>query len=178
MTTTRSRRLTSRPSPASHRRNRPNDNNTVRNAFALANALDGSSNRPQTPLRLPGFVPPSQVPLSPPPPADTPLPPSPAAPSDAPAPPPPPPIRNLRCDPHREQSLAEHYHSPLRHFMSWKDGSTYGRDHVFIRQELEPINNIEIYCWAKFRVYGDADADKNMTPPIHYRAHSVLAWKR
>ena len=62
--------------------------------------------------------------------------------------------------------------------MSWRDGTTYGRDHDFTRQELEPINNIEIYRWAKFRVYGDADADENMSPPIHYRANSVLAWKR
>jgi hypothetical protein len=62
--------------------------------------------------------------------------------------------------------------------MSWKDWTTYGCDHVFTRQELEPINNIEIYRWAKFCVHGDVDADENMTPPIHYRANSVLTWKR
>ena len=62
--------------------------------------------------------------------------------------------------------------------MSWRDGTTYGRDHVFTREELEPITNIQIYRWSKFRVYGDADVDENMSPPIHYRVNSVLAWKR
>jgi hypothetical protein len=118
MTNTRACRLSSRPSPASRRNNRTTNNNAFRNAFTLATALDGSSNRPPTPLRLPGFVPPSQVPL-------------PAPPADAPPP-----------QPRREQSLAERYHSPLRHFMSWKDGTTYGHDHVFTREELEPITNI------------------------------------
>jgi hypothetical protein len=36
----------------------------------------------------------------------------------------------------------------------------------------------DVYRWAKFRIYGDPDANEGTEPPRFYRLHSVLAWKR
>lgn len=95
-------------------------------------------------------------------------------------PPFPPPATTVQ--PHRQPrrilSLAEKYHAPLRHLISWRDGLTYDKNHQFSFDELKNITAEDIYRWAKFRVYGDPDADEGVCPPIHYRVNSVLGWKR
>lgn len=35
-----------------------------------------------------------------------------------------------------------------------------------------------IYHWAKFRVYGDHDADEKITMPLSYHQHTVKTWKK
>ena len=62
--------------------------------------------------------------------------------------------------------------------MSFRDGIHYGREHNFTREELEPISAIEFYKWCKYHEYGDTDADEGISPPLHFRVKSVLAWKK
>ena len=93
----------------------------------------------------------------------------------------PPPVRppaattQPRRQPRRILSLAEKYHAPLRHLMSWRDGVTYEKNHQFSSDQLENVTAQDIYRWAKFRVYGDPDADEGVSPPIHYRVNLSLA---
>ena len=62
--------------------------------------------------------------------------------------------------------------------MHWKDGRAYASDHQCTRDKLLAIHADHIYCLFKDRVYGNPDADECSTPPLHFRLHSVLAWKR
>jgi hypothetical protein len=62
--------------------------------------------------------------------------------------------------------------------MRWKDGRVYASDYEFSREELLTIHADHVYRHFKDRVYGDPDADECSTPPLHFRLHSVLAWKR
>jgi hypothetical protein len=55
--------------------------------------------------------------------------------------------------------------------MSWKDGTTYGHDHVFTREELEPITNIA----------GQSSASMEMrmlmrTCPRHFITGLIPCW--
>jgi len=54
----------------------------------------------------------------------------------------------------------------------------YAPDHQFTRDALLAIHADHKYHHFKDRVYGDPDADEGSTPPLHFRLHSVLAWKR
>ena len=62
--------------------------------------------------------------------------------------------------------------------MSFRDGIAYDYNHEFTREQLEPITALHFYRWCKHRIYGNADADKGVSPPLHYRMNSVLAWKQ
>ena len=80
--------------------------------------------------------------------------------------------------PRRELSLAEKYHNPLCNFMSFRDGIACDCNHEFTREQHEPLTALDFYRWCKHHVYGNADADEGVSPPLHYRVNSVLAWKR
>ena len=79
--------------------------------------------------------------------------------------------------PRRELSLAEKYHNPLCNFMSFRDGIACDCNHEFTREQHEPLTALDFYRWCKHHVYGNADADEGVSPPLHYRVNSVLAWK-
>jgi hypothetical protein len=62
--------------------------------------------------------------------------------------------------------------------MTWKTHQPYLKGHVFSHEQLLDITAEEVYHWAKFRVYGNSEADENVEPPVHYRQASVLSWKK
>ena len=68
--------------------------------------------------------------------------------------------------PRHERSLAEKYHAPLCNFISFRDGIAYDRNHQFTREQLEPLTALDFYRWSKHQVYGDADADEGVSPPV------------
>ena len=103
-----------------------------------------------------------------------------AAPQAQPIPNPPPPRGSGRPQraPRRQLTLREQYYPALINLMRWKDGRAYASDHQFTRDELLEIHADHVYRHFKDRVYGNPDADEGSTPPLHFRLHSVLAWKR
>ena len=86
--------------------------------------------------------------------------------------------RQHRHAQHHQVTLYDRYEPSLRHFMTWKTHQPYLKGHVFSREQLLEISAQEVYHWAKFRVYGDSEADENVVPPIHYSLASVLNWKK
>jgi hypothetical protein len=75
-------------------------------------------------------------------------------------------------------TLAESYSPALRNFMTYRNARNYPSGHCFSREELEPITADELYRWTKHRVYGNEAVDEGTVPPVHYRASTVLSWKR
>ena len=88
------------------------------------------------------------------------------------------PNQQVMREPRRELTLHDRYHPSLREFMRWHDGVDYPRDCHFTREQLLQITGDDFYRWCKSRIYGDPDVNETVVPPIHYRLHSVLAWKR
>ena len=75
----------------------------------------------------------------------------------------------LTRPPHRVLSLREQYEPAFLHFMSWRDGVKYSKGTTFPPETRLSITAMELYRWAKFRVYGDPEADENVVPPKNYR---------
>ena len=86
--------------------------------------------------------------------------------------------RQPRRAPRHQVTLYDRYEPSLRHFMTWKTHQPYLKGHVFSHEQLLEISAQQVYHWAKFRVYGDSEADENVVPPIHYRLASVMSWKK
>ena len=84
------------------------------------------------------------------------------------------PRRAPRCQP----SNREKYLPTLNDLMSWRYHVPYLRDYELTQDDLQRITDNEIVRWAKHRIYGDADADDAIDPPLHYRHNSVLNWKK
>ena len=60
-------------------------------------------------------------------------------------------------------------------------GKMAGLMHLTIssqRDELLAIHADHVYPHFKDKVYGNPDADEGSTPPLRFRLHFVLAWKR
>jgi hypothetical protein len=49
---------------------------------------------------------------------------------------------------------AERCKSALVKFMSWRDGTSYAKDHEFTQQQLGAITPEEIHRWMCLKVYG------------------------
>ena len=54
----------------------------------------------------------------------------------------------------------------------------YSKGTTFPLETRLSITAMELYCWAKFRVYGAPEADENVVPPKNYRVYTVRTWKR
>jgi len=86
--------------------------------------------------------------------------------------------RQPRHAPRRVCTNCEKYLPALLHFMSWKDHVTYPRGHEFSQQDIQGITADEIVCWAKWHVYGSAEANDGVEPPVFYRHNYALNWKK
>ena len=173
---TRGRQTSRRPTQRQcQRQQRQQQHEQAADAFANAFAPAAEAVPPSQPVPCGDFV--QDVPPPPPPHL---LPPQSPPQHAVPTPPLPhlEPQRQPRREPRQPLTVRQQYSGPLLHFLSWRDGRIYEKTHQFTQTDLQSITADQIYRWAKFRIYGDPDADEGTVPPQHYRLHSVLGWKR
>jgi hypothetical protein len=72
----------------------------------------------------------------------------------------------------------EECHAPLRPFMSWRYGRSYGCDHDFTKEESEFLTSSDFYRLCKFHIFGEPDANEGVSPPLHYCLNTMLAFKQ
>ena len=57
-------------------------------------------------------------------------------------------------------------------------GRAFSADHEWTKRELKAVTPEKIMRFLKVRIYGNADADPDVDPPVFHRRNCILYWKK
>ena len=86
--------------------------------------------------------------------------------------------RVQRRSPRKVKTKVENYHAHLVPLMKHIHRRSFSSKHKWTRPELLAVTPKKIMTFLKIRIYGDANADPDVTPPKKYRSNTIKSWKK